>query len=349
MAHYFITGHTGFKGAWLIFLLKSQGHEVSGLALDPLPGSIFDRTDLANDLVYDFRADIRNREETIEAVRTAKPDYLIHMAAQALVGDGYREPRYTYETNVTGTLNVLEAADRTDSIQAQLIVTTDKVYQNLGLNRPFVETDPLGGKDPYSASKAMADIVSQEYFSRNRSKPGAVARAGNVIGAGDVAKERLIPDLVRAIEYEKPLMLRYPDATRPWQHVLDCLNGYLLLLRQTSSSQTGGVWNFGPSSNSPLSVRDVVARAESALGTRAKLYEGNGPLFQEAQSLTLNSHKAETELSWANLLSSQEAIDWAAIRIADTSRARIERDIEMFNAKLVSGQDNSQCASVLGD
>lgn len=333
MAHYFVTGHTGFKGAWLIFLLKAQGHEVSGLALDPLPGSIFDRTELQRDLLYDFRVDVRNREETIKAVRQAKPDYVIHMAAQALVREGYRNPRCTYDTNVIGTMNGLEAVNQTDSVRAQLIVTTDKVYLDKGLNRPYVETDPLGGDDPYSASKAMADILTQEYLSRDGVKPGAIARAGNVIGAGDVAQERLIPDVVRAVESGEPLVLRYPGATRPWQHVLDCLNGYLLLLAKTADSNLASVWNFGPSSNAPLTVRQVVERAELVLEAQVQTELIAGSEFAEAHALSLNSQRAETELYWANLLSSEEAIDWSAVRSNEISRERIQRDVETFRDK----------------
>lgn len=338
MGHYFVTGHTGFKGAWLIFLLKAQGHEVSGLALDPLPGGIFDRTELQRDLFYDFRVDIRNREETIKAVRKAKPDYVIHMAAQALVREGYRNPLYTYDTNVIGTMNCLEAVNQTESVRAQLIVTTDKVYFDEGLHRPYVETDPLGGKDPYSASKAMADILAQEYLSRDGVKPGAIARAGNVIGAGDVAQERLIPDVIRAIESGEPLVLRYPDATRPWQHVLDCLNGYLLLLAKTADSNLANVCNFGPSLNLPLTARQVVERAELVLGEKLEIELSADSEFAEAPVLTLNAQRAETELAWANILSSEEAIDWSAVRPKEISRERIRRDVEAFNAKKLLSQ-----------
>ncbi len=308
MAHYFITGHTGFKGAWLVFLLKSHGHEVSGLALDPLPGSIFERTSLESDLAHDFRIDIRNREETIKAVQEAKPDYLIHMAAQALVREGYRNPLYTYETNVSGTLNVLEAVDQTDSIQAQLIVTTDKVYLNQGLDRPYLETDPLGGKDPYSASKAMADILAQEYLAREGSKPGAIARAGNVIGAGDVSQERLIPDIVRAIESGESLVLRYPEAIRPWQHVLDCLNGYLLLLSGVAESGLRGEFNFGPNPEGIVSVEEVVDVARRSLPSAFNLSFENDVSYREENYLFLDSGKARLHLQWVERFGLSESL-----------------------------------------
>jgi len=313
MAHYLITGHTGFKGAWLLFLLKPPGHDVSGLALDPLPGSIFDRTNLENDLVHDFRLDIRNKDETVDAIRHAQPDYVIHMAAQALVREGYRNPRYTYETNVLGTMNVLEAVDQSDSVRAQLIVTTDKVYLDQGLNRPYVETDPLGGKDPYSASKAMADILAQEYLSRDGSKPGAIARAGNVIGAGDVSNDRLIPDIVRAIEADEPLVLRYPEAIRPWQHVLDCLGGYLSLLTGVDKSGLTGEFNFGPQPGSFASVQDVVRHIQSKrhLETQQELPRELGSMVEDTY-LVLDSEKARNALCWNERFGFKEAVDDAS-------------------------------------
>jgi len=313
MAHYLITGHTGFKGAWLVLLLKAQGHDVSGLALDPLPGSIFERTNLESDLVHDFRFDIRNKEETVDAIRHARPDYVIHMAAQALVREGYRNPRYTYETNVLGTMNVLEAVNQSDSVRAQLIVTTDKVYLDQGLNRPYVETDPLGGKDPYSASKAMADILAQEYLSRDGSKPGAIARAGNVIGAGDVSNDRLIPDIVRAIEAGEPLVLRYPEAIRPWQHVLDCLGGYLALLTSVDKSGLRGEFNFGPQPGSFASVQDVVNHIQSKLPlvTRREPPKRLGFMVEDTY-LVLDSEKARNVLGWRERFGFKESVDDAS-------------------------------------
>ena len=333
MAHYLITGHTGFKGAWLVFLLKAQGHDVSGLALDPLPGSIFDRTNLENDLVHDFRVDIRNRAKTVDAIAQAQPDYVIHMAAQALVREGYRNPRYTYETNVLGTLNVLEAVDQTDSVQAHLIVTTDKVYLDQGLNRPYVETDPLGGKDPYSASKAMADILTQEYLLRDHSKPGAIARAGNVIGAGDVSNERLIPDIVRAIEANEPLVLRYPEAIRPWQHVLDCLSGYLVLLEAVYKSGFDGVWNFGPDTETPVSVRKVVEIATQKVELAIKIQGNTGTDLVEESYLVLDSNRSRVELVWSNRLAGVEAIEKSILLPRQISRKFIQTEIREFLAR----------------
>lgn len=337
MAHYFITGHTGFKGAWLIFMLKAQGHEVSGLALAPIPGSIFDRTDLQRDLLYDFRVDIRNREETIKAVRKAKPDYVIHMAAQALVREGYRNPLYTYDTNVAGTLNVLEAINQTDSIRAQLIVTTDKVYLDQGLKRPYVETDPLGGKDPYSASKAMADILSQEYLSRAGVKPGAVVRAGNVIGAGDVSADRLIPDLLKSYQEGGPTVLRYPTAVRPWQHVLDCLLGYLFALDYVTSHGKLLCLNLGPDTANFATVVSVVEVAESILGRKMTSSDiVKQPDMGEAMTLSLDSSLARKLFAWSETMDLKDAIaDAVALRGTEppqTMRDHIESRISEVGA-----------------
>ena len=329
MAHYLITGHTGFKGAWLIFLLKAQGHDVSGLALDPLHGSIFERTNLESDLVHDFRVDIRNRDETVEAIRRAQPDYVLHMAAQALVREGYRNPRYTYETNVLGTLNVLEAVDQTGSVRAQLIVTTDKVYLDQGLNRPYVETDPLGGKDPYSASKAMADILAQEFLSRAGAKPGAVVRAGNVIGAGDASADRLIPDLLRSFQGGAPAILRYPAAVRPWQHVLDCLLGYLLALNYVTSRKEFLCLNFGPDTADFATVGSVVEEVESLLGRKLTSSDReHEPDMGEAIALSLDSSLSRKLFAWSENMPLRDAIADAVALIGTEPPRTVREHIE---------------------
>ena len=336
MAHYLITGHTGFKGAWLIFLLKARGHEVSGLALDPLPGSLFERADLAQDLTHDFRVDIRDREKTHKAFQEVQPDYVIHMAAQALVREGYRNPLLTYETNVSGTLNVLQAIEESNSVRAQLMVTTDKVYLNQGLGRPYIETDPLGGKDPYSASKAMADILAQEWISRNGAKLGAVARAGNVIGVGDNSQERLIPDILRAETEGTTLQIRFPFAVRPWQHVLDCLNGYLRLVDHLVLEGSGGCWNFGPDDFRGSTVMDVINLA-TELG-RSFDYETlpQRTEWNEEQTLLLDSFKSRARLDWEPKLTEKEAVTWALAQPIGSEKGEIRNLVE----KQVSAFEN---------
>jgi len=311
MAHYLITGHTGFKGAWLTLLLKARGHHVSGLALDPPEESLFVKAGLADELAHDYRVDIRNRDTTREAIQKISPDFVIHMAAQALVREGYRRPVETYDTNVVGTMNVLLATDATDSVQAQLIVTTDKVYEDRGYGRPYVETDPLGGKDPYSVSKAMADLLAQEWLARPGSKPGAIARAGNVIGAGDYSVDRLIPDIGRALGSGAALEVRYPSAIRPWQHVLDCVNGYLALLDSVGQQGASGAWNFGPSPENAVSVEEVVAFVSSRASGRLEVAYGSDQGMAEDTMLTLDSSKALEYLAWTNRLNFSTSLEFA--------------------------------------
>jgi len=302
MAHYLITGHTGFKGSWLTLLLKSRGHEVSGLALEPPADSLFSRANIASDMVHDLRVDIRNRNATVEAFKQVAPDYVIHLAAQALVREGYRKPVETYETNVNGTMHVLEASDQTDSIQAQLIITTDKVYRNDGRSSPYVESDPLGGKDPYSASKAMADLLTQEWLGAGRSKPGAIARAGNVIGAGDTAQDRLIPDIIRSVHSGNTLRVRYPQAVRPWQHVLDCLSGYIELVSWIGPDTTGATFNFGPTLTGASTVIDAVKNASNFLPGLSFEIDPDNQNMPEEPFLTLDSARSHKLLGWTDFL-----------------------------------------------
>jgi len=335
MAHYLITGHTGFKGSWLSLLLKSRGHEVSGLALEPAADSLFSRANIAADMVHDLRVDIRDRNATVEAFKQVAPDYVIHLAAQALVREGYRKPVETYETNVNGTMHVLEASDQTDSIKAQLIITTDKVYRNDGRSSPYVESDPLGGGDPYSASKAMADILAQEMLNNERSKPGAIARAGNVIGAGDSSKDRLIPDIIRASRSGNPLVVRYPHAIRPWHHVLDCLEGYLLLLNSVSPGGFGGAWNFGPNPDDFWSVLDVVNLAKE-FGIEVEFsVVGTEKFYPETGFLNLDSRKVKAEFGWEPRLSPQLSVFEALSEILPPQNLSIR---EILDAQVRSSE-----------
>ena len=308
--HYLVTGHTGFKGSWLILLLKQLGHEVSGLALDPPPNSLFEKAQLKNNLKFDERCDIRNTKELNNCFQAISPEVIIHLAAQPLVRKSYLDPRETIETNTIGTFNVLEIASKLENLKANLIITTDKVYKNVNQKKGYIETDPLGGDDPYSASKAMADIVTQSFVKSFPKVPTAIARAGNVIGGGDVSTDRLIPDIIKGFITNKPVLIRYPSAVRPWQHVLDCLNGYVVLIDQMLKNQISGEWNFGPDEKSFKEVRTVADYLVNSWGSGAswKTDENSNP--HEAELLALDASKAEKELNWQNNLSFEQTLDW---------------------------------------
>lgn len=308
--HYLVTGHTGFKGAWLTLLLKQKGHTVSGISLDPEPGSLFETAHISDFMEHDFRVDIRDSSKLSSAITEINPDVLIHLAAQPLVRRSYREPRETFETNVNGTLNVLEASQNLQNLKARLIITTDKVYKNVDRVEGYVETEPLGGDDPYSSSKAMADLLTQSWVKSFPAMPTAIARAGNVIGGGDVCEDRLIPDAVRAFSSGKPLHIRYPNAVRPWQHVLDCVNGYLALVEALLAGKGQGEWNFGPGTESFVSVGEVSAKAAEYWGKYAEVVVDDGENLHEANLLALNSQRAINNLGWNNKLIYPESLNW---------------------------------------
>lgn len=310
--HYLVTGHTGFKGAWLTLLLRALGHEVSGLALEPAPGALYERARVAELVDRDLRVDIRDARATADAVARTRPDVVVHLAAQPLVRQSYRDPRETWETNVNGTFNVLDAIAATDSVQAAVVITTDKVYRNVDQVWGYRETEPLGGVDPYSASKAAADLLTQSWIASSGCQvPTAIARAGNVIGGGDVCAERLMVDLVAAFGAGEPVRLRYPDAVRPWQHVLDCLNGYVLLADALLAGRLGGeAFNFGPGTESFVRVGDVAARVARLWGDNARIEIDATEAPHEANLLALDSRKAELALGWRDRLGFDQALAW---------------------------------------
>ena len=310
--HYLVTGHTGFKGAWLALMLTERGHTVSGLALEPAAGSLYERARLSELLLRDLRVDIRDGGATERAIAAVEPDVVLHLAAQPLVRESYRDPRYTYETNTLGTLSVLQAVEHTPSVKAQLIITTDKVYRNVNQIWGYRESDPLGGVDPYSASKAAADLITQSWMAGSGCRvPTAIARAGNVIGGGDVCEDRLMVDLVAAFSTGQAVRLRYPEAVRPWQHVLDCLNGYLDLTDALLSGEgSGEAFNFGPETRSFVSVGAVTTAVASLWGTDSEVEVDGGTHVHEATLLSLDSRKAELALGWRNRLQFHDALAW---------------------------------------
>lgn len=308
--HYLITGHTGFKGAWLTLWLTSLGHKVSGISLDPISGALFETANIAELVENDLRIDIRNAGKTADAIKNLAPDVVFHMAAQPLVRESYRDPRGTIETNVIGTLNVIEAVSETPSVKAQVVVTTDKVYRNINQVAGYVESDPLGGNDPYSASKAMADILTHSWVTSFNSPPTTIVRAGNVIGGGDVSKDRLLPDLINSYLKNKAPVLRYPDAVRPWQHVLDCLNGYLLISENLLSGNQISEVNIGPDKDSFVSVSQVAELVANELGSELTWQNDVEINPYEAGLLALDVTLATNKFGWKNKLSFEDSINW---------------------------------------
>ena len=283
-------------------MLVERGDEVCGLALDPEPGTLFETAGVADLLESDVRGDIRDPDVVQRALEDSQPDVVIHMAAQPLVRDSYARPRWTVETNVMGTFNVLEAISAVASVRAQVMVTTDKVYLNVGQEAGYVESDSLGAGDLYSTSKAMADLLVQSWTTSFDGPPTAIARAGNVLGGGDVSTDRLMPDLLKAFSSSRVAELRYPDAVRPWQHVLDCLNGYLHLADALLARSGDGEWNFGPGPDGFRTVRELAAVAAEDWGDGASWIESTSEHVHEAQLLALDAAKAERELGWRNRL-----------------------------------------------
>lgn len=312
--HVFLTGHTGFKGAWLSLLLKSFGARVSGFALPPQgKDDLFNVAGVTGDVAHRI-GDIRDLALLKDAVSEAKPDVVIHMAAQALVRHSYSEPVETYATNVMGTVHLLEAVRQVPSIQAAIVVTSDKCYENTGASRGYREDDPIGGYDPYSSSKGCAEIATAAYqrsfFHGEAATPVATVRAGNVIGGGDWALDRLVPDIMRAFMFGETVRIRNPTAIRPWQHVMDPLIGYLTLAERmiAGGRQFAEGWNFGPHADSEVPVSVLVENLARHWGADAHwlLDEGNNP--HEAAYLKLDCAKAQTRLDWHPVIGFDRAL-----------------------------------------
>lgn len=300
----FLTGHTGFKGGWLTLWLRSLGAEVTGYSLAPPDGpSLFQAAKISEKCNSQIH-DILDLERLKKAMHQAQPTVVIHMAAQALVRLSYRDPVLTYQTNVMGTVNFLEAVRHCDSIRSCVIVTTDKCYENNEWVWGYRETDRLGGYDPYSNSKACTELVTSAYrssFFKDRKNFGlASGRAGNVIGGGDFAEDRLIPDLIRSRMNKTDLVIRYPKATRPWQHVMVPLSGYLRLAESLAREPQihSEAFNFGPLDSDCISVGSVLNKMQTAWGEKLPIKEEHQPQVHEAKFLKLDVSKAAAQLKW---------------------------------------------------
>lgn len=334
----FLTGHTGFKGAWLAIWLSQMGARVTGFSLPPdtVP-NLFELGGVAS-LCESRFGNVRDASLVKEAIVSAAPDVVIHMAAQALVRRSYRDPVETFAANILGTVNVLEAARSVRDLQACLVVTSDKVYDNDGQGTAFGEGQKLGGHDPYSASKAAAEIVvasyRQSFFSEGSAKP-ATARGGNVIGGGDFSEDRIVPDVWRAHRANETVVLRYPKATRPWQHVLDCLSGYLVYAERLAVGTVRDyAVNFGPREKTGLAVSELVGAMQTAIGAKSGWVQAEGPQPKEMPALALDCTLAERALGWRSRLDARQTIAWTAewykgfaagADVQALTRAQIER------------------------
>jgi CDP-glucose 4,6-dehydratase len=334
--HYLITGHTGFKGSWLSQMLKMQGHTVSGISLNPQKKSLYNQSNLSKIFKHDLRIDILNRKKLNRALKKIDPEVVIHLAAQPLVLQSYKDPIETFNINLLGTLNILESTKPLNSLKATLIITTDKVYKNNYKYKGYIETDELAGEDPYSASKAAADIASQVWAKNYAKSSVAIARAGNVIGGGDWAENRIVPDLVRAYSSGLVPKLRHPMAIRPWQHVLDCLFGYIKLIdyQMKVGNKWCGAWNFGPDFRESKTVLELAIELGKIWGVSGNpALVGESDISNEVNFLLLDSSKARSKLNWSDRLNFNESIKWTGewyINYIKNSESIMEKQITKY-------------------
>ena len=313
-----VTGHTGFKGAWLSAWLQDLGAKVSGIALDPLTGSGLYNDSIINERMTDYRLDIRRAGDLDQLVQKISPEIVFHLAAQPLVLRSYEDPIETFETNIMGTSYLLESLRKVQHLQGVVCITTDKVYENLESSEGYVEDDRLGGYDPYSTSKAASELVVSSYsrsFFNQKKVPLITVRAGNVIGGGDWADNRLVPDFFRALKNSATLEMRSPLSVRPWQHVMEPLSGYLAVAEAILSNKVDGyeAFNFGPKSDAQVPVsriidglNDVVGRAPNAKKVDVRYVD---PKHHETSLLWLNCTKSKDRLGWAPRLDIQSTLE----------------------------------------
>jgi CDP-glucose 4,6-dehydratase len=336
-----ITGHTGFKGGWLAAWLARLGAQATGLALEPDTEPSFYRLCRMSERVCSLIADVRDGAAVREVMQRAEPEVVFHLAAQAIVRRSYRHPVETFATNVMGTVHVLEAARHTPSVRSVVIITSDKCYAVRDGPWGYRETERLGGDDPYSASKACAEIVTAAYRrsflnDSGRNVPTASARAGNVIGGGDWAEDRLVPDVIRALQKGQPVRLRHPTAIRPWQHVMDALAGYLLLAERLFEGESlwRDAWNFGPAPEDWIPVSALTEMLIRAWGSGNWQAEGKASDDREAPSLRLDATKAQHVLGWHRRLALQEAlgltVEWYQAAALDPQKDLYELTCEQI-------------------
>jgi CDP-glucose 4,6-dehydratase len=314
----FITGHTGFKGSWLCLWLSLLGAKVTGYALKPpTHPSLFELCKV-DALVNSIIADVRDLDQLKHALHAARPEIVFHLAAQPIVRESYNSPVETFDVNVMGTVNVLEATRACHGVKAIINVTTDKVYENIGKKQGYREEEPLGGHDPYSSSKACSELVAQAYR-RSYNLNIATARAGNVIGGGDWADDRLVPDFVRAVLTGEKIRIRHPKAVRPWQYVLEPLSGYLVLAERLYETRDKyfGAWNFGPEKGDARTVEWVIKRLCKNWGGDASCTIDRGKHPHEAHYLRLDNSKAKKQLHWQPKWNLETALH----RVIDWTRA----------------------------
>ncbi|ALO15755.1 CDP-glucose 4,6-dehydratase [Salinivirga cyanobacteriivorans] len=309
-----ITGHTGFKGSWLSIWLNMLGAEVIGVALDPINKKDNYVLSGISSSIKDYREDIRKPDSVKEIVFKEKPEILFHLAAQPIVLDSYKKPVYTYETNVMGTVNMLETFRLSDSLKIGVFITTDKCYENIEKNYSYKETDPMGGYDPYSSSKGAAELAISSYrnsYFTEGDKKIASARAGNVIGGGDWSPYRLIVDIISALESNTKIKIRNPQAVRPWQHVLEPLGGYLILAaKMHMEQQYDEAWNFGPETENIVTVKQLLEEVIKYYGKGTWIDVSEKEKLHEATLLSLDITKAKNKLNWQPKLSFRETVQY---------------------------------------
>lgn len=342
-----VLGHTGFKGAWLALWLRRLGAKVYGLSLPPEEPSLFAAARLSA-LVDNHYADIRELKSVMATMERVRPEVVFHLAAQSLVRRSYREPVETYATNVMGTVHALAAATAIDSVRSVIVVTSDKCYENRETSRAYREDEAMGGHDPYSSSKGCAELVTaawrKSYCGRTRPNLGiASARAGNVIGGGDWAQDRLIPDCIRALQSGEVIGIRNPSSVRPWQHVLEPLCGYLTLAeRLTDRPDTyGEAWNFGPLDEDAQPVRWIADRVVRIWGSSARWEKIPGDHLHEAAVLRVDAAKARRCLGWSAALGLETAVDWTIawyknVLGGKSALSMTEEQIDRYNALAVA-------------